>query len=96
MIAAVPPIVVDVGVLLGAWIAFVGAALTPPARWLFRRLVAAPVTEWHRQQTHEVTDEVVTRALEPVWDELRTNGGSSLRDVVNRIEQRCTDATPPT
>jgi PAS domain S-box-containing protein len=62
------------------WVAGVVTALgiisrTRPARWLYRRLVGQPVTEWSTRVVGQVVDDKVSK----------TNGGSSLRDRVEAI-----------
>jgi hypothetical protein len=52
--------------------------LSRPIKWLWKRLVGEPHTEYLKR--------VFDEQLEPIKAELRTNGGSSLRDAVNRIE----------
>ena len=54
---------------------FVGAALGSGILWLARR--------WVRHLTENIVDQIL-----PMISELKTNGGSSLADRVNRIETR--------
>ena len=53
-----------------------------PFKWLWDRLIHQPVREGLR----EVIVAEVSPLLEAVRAELTTNGGSSLRDAVNRLE----------
>jgi hypothetical protein len=84
MFAQVPPIVIDLGVLLGVFTALVAASQTKPCRYVFGRLVADPVTHWLRREVEDV--------VAPIRAELTTNGGSSVKDAVTRIEHRIAQA----
>lgn len=46
MIGQVPSVLVDFGVILGLLSGLVAASKLPPVRWLWRRLVSEPITEW--------------------------------------------------
>ena len=69
-----------------------------PVRWLGRQLVGQPVTEWLARVVAEMTRAVVADELEPIrhrqqeiatrTEQLATNGGSSLLDLVRKIDQR--------
>lgn len=71
------------GALLAVFTLLAFVARAKPVRWVWRRLVAEPVTTWHRAQTLHV--------IEPMAAELRAqfvpNGGASLRDRVDRLEE---------
>jgi hypothetical protein len=66
-------------------------AKLPPTRWLFRHLVADPVTQAFRREVGEVVDE----RLEPVLHELEFNHGTSLKDAVWSIAEHTGAAVPP-
>jgi hypothetical protein len=73
LFAAVGAIVVTLGLLTKA----------KPIRWLFRVTVGEPVTRWHRAQTLYV----VEAAVAPIREQLKPNGGQSLRDRVDIIDR---------
>lgn len=88
MIAQAPPWLLDASIWAGACVAILTFAkvLTgfAPVRWIWKRLVHDPVQEGLRS----VVQEEVQPMLQEALAELRTNGGSSFRDVV---EQNRTD-----
>lgn len=55
-----------------------------PFRWVWNRLIHQPV----RESLREVITAEVSPLLESVRAELTTNGGSSLRDAINRLERQ--------
>lgn len=75
--AAVGAIVVTVGLLTRA----------KPVRWVFRTMIGDPITKWHRNQVSWV----VEPSLAEIRDQLRVNGGKSLRDRVDAIEGKVDD-----
>lgn len=91
MLATVASALRDFGAVCGALVA-VGALLTlltkaKPVRWVGRTLVGDPVTKWHRNQVSWV----VEPSLAEIRDQLRVNGGKSLRDRVDAIEDKVDD-----
>lgn len=65
------------------WLAAIFAALgalsrTKPIRWLFRRLVSEPFTQWFRETGGEIIEEKVGK-------EFTSNGGASLRDAIDTL-----------
>ena len=83
---------------LGAVFAAIGAVVVTfgvltkarPVRWVFRKLVSDPVTEWHRAQTLYVVESAVApiyEQLKPIHEQLQANGGSTLRDRVDVVER---------
>lgn len=91
MLATVASALRDFGAVCGALVA-VGALLTlltkaRPVRWVGRTLVGDPVTRWHRNQVAWV----VEPSLAEIRDQLRVNGGKSLRDRVDAIESKVDD-----
>ena len=90
MVAEVSPLVLDVA----AWCIALTAILTFFAlvsrtrlfRWLFATLVAEPVTHWLRREVEEVVAPIRSD-VEYVRAEVSLNGGRSLKDTVQRIEQ---------
>jgi hypothetical protein len=78
--------ITQMGIFLGALtttllalIALVNkTGLARPAKWLWKRLVGEPHTEYLRR--------VFDEQLEPIKAELQTNGGTSLKDAVIRTE----------
>lgn len=76
---------------IGAICAAVGAVFVlaglltraKPVRWVFRKLVGDPLTAWHRAQTLYV----VEAAIAPIHEQLKPNGGQSLRDRVDIVER---------
>ncbi len=97
--AAIRDVATLIAAVAAAPVALAAASRVPvirrPGQWLWRRLVAEPVTVW----AHRTLDESpLGRRLEAVEHEVRTNDGSSLRDVADRteagmgrIEQRLAD-----
>lgn len=75
--AAIGAVVVTAGVLTRA----------KPVRWVFRKLVGDPVTQWHRAQTLYV----VEAAVFPIHEQLKPNGGQSVRDRVDILERKLDD-----
>lgn len=75
--AAVGAIVVTLGLLTKA----------KPVRWVFRTLVGDPVTRWHRAQTLYV----VEAAVAPIHEQLKPNGGQSVRDRIDLLESKVDD-----
>ena len=78
-----------IGVLAGALVALGAVAKLPlvnrPGRWLWHHIVADPLTAW--------VDGILYQHTRPLYDriavvehEVRTNDGSSLRDVADRSE----------
>jgi hypothetical protein len=55
-----------------------------PFKWVWDRLIHQPV----RESLREVINAEVSPLLESVRAELTTNGGSSLRDAINRLEKQ--------
>ena len=87
MLATVGDTVRDVGAVcaaLGAVFVTVGLLTrAKPVRWVFRKLVGDPLSAWHRAQTLHV----VEGALAPINEQLKQNGGQSLRDRVDIVER---------
>lgn len=81
----------DVGAIcaaFGAVIVAVGLVTrAKPVRWFFRKLVGDPVTAWHRAQTLYV----VEAAVAPIHEQLKPNGGQSVRDRVDILEAKLDD-----
>jgi hypothetical protein len=88
MLAQVPVLIQDVG----AWCLALTAVLTLLAlvsrtrayRWLFTHMVAEPMTHWLRREITETVEPMVA----PIRAELTTNGGSTVKDSLLRIEHR--------
>ena len=82
------PVLFDVGAVFGV----VGTVIVTlgliskarPVRWVFRHLIGDPLTQWHRAQTLYV----VEAAIAPVNEQLKQNGGTSLRDRVDDLTFR--------
>lgn len=85
--AAAPSIVVDIAAWAGALLAVLGvlAALgrVPFVRKTWKRSVTGPYWQAHRDLIVEATEP----QFKAIKAELRTNGGSSLRDAVDRVER---------
>jgi len=58
-----------------------------PVRWFFRTTVGDPVTRWHRAQTLYV----VEAAIAPIHEQLKPNGGQSVRDRIDLLEGKVDD-----
>jgi hypothetical protein len=73
-----------VGAVVGALTVIVRTGwLTRPFRHVWRTSVANPLEEWFHC--------VVSEATKPMLEQFQQNGGSSLRDSVDRIEARLVD-----
>lgn len=58
-----------------------------PVRWLFRRLIAGPLSEaWHRELDQQLTP--LRAEMSRIRAELTANGGSSLKDVATNTARR--------
>lgn len=83
---------------IGAEAAAVGAiivalslvAKSRPCRWVWAKLVAQPLSGWLRAEITHVVEPMVAE----VRAELKPNGGSSLRDRVDRIERIVSGGDP--
>lgn len=84
MLAAAPQVVIDAGAIAGSLTAcgllLAGIWRIPVVRRLWVRNVTEP--------RDERLKEVVRAVVDPIIAELRPNGGSSLRDAVDRQEWR--------
>lgn len=58
----------------------------PPLRW-FRRQIQEELDRHALRRARLATRDALDEALEPIKNQLVTNGGTSLRDAVNRIEE---------
>lgn len=78
-------ILTDLGAGAAAFVAIVAALgfviRSRPTKWLWRRVVAEPITNWQRAQFEHVTEP----ALAEIRQQLRPNGGSSLRDRIDQV-----------
>ena len=78
-----------VAAVAGALVAIAAAAKLPlisrPIRWAWSHLVAPPLAAWMDGVLHGHTQPIHDRIM-TVEHEVRTNDGSSLRDVADRIE----------
>lgn len=73
-----------------------------PVRYMWRRLVAEPLTEWHERTTEAAATRVVAAHVAPLDERLQAveaefypNGGASLRDQVNEIKSIVQRLQPP-
>ena len=86
MLAAVPSLVTDVGAVAATLVAVLtcGGLISriPLVKRLWRRNVTEP--RWEHQK--QIIEEVCAPRFDAIESELRTNGGASLRDAINRIE----------
>jgi hypothetical protein len=69
---------------LTIWLAGVATAIgllskTRPARWMWRRLISDPFTDWFRTTGGEIIEEKVGK-------EFASNGGASLRDAIDGLK----------
>ncbi len=78
-------ILTDVGASAAAFVAIVAALgfviRSRPSKWLWRRVVVEPITNWQRDQFAHVTEP----ALAEIRQQLRPNGGTSLRDRIDLL-----------
>lgn len=82
MLADVPGILVDLGTAAGVLVALATASRTPPVRWLGRRLIGEPMTEWLARTVAEQVAPVDER-LSAIEHEMHPNDGGSMRDQVD-------------
>lgn len=79
----------DAGVTAGIVVAVIAAtaavARLRPVRFVFRRLISDPLTCWVRAQVEHVVEPRFA-VLEERTKELLPNGGSSMKDRVERID----------
>lgn len=84
MLAAAPQVVIDAGAIAGSLTAcgllLAGVWKIPLVRRLWARNVTDPRRERFREDVRAVVD--------PIIAELRPNGGSSMRDAIDRQELR--------
>lgn len=100
MLAAVPQLLLDVGIVVGIVTAVVGAvvavARSRPCRWLWKRNVKGPATHWLRTNVREEVRGEVREAVDPiekrVWGiekQVHPNGGASMPDRIEHLDRRC-------
>lgn len=99
MDAVVSPLLVDIGVVAGIVAALSAAAKVPvigrPIHFVWRQLVAAPLAAWFGRVIVETMRPEVDRlhgriddlrdTLAPMAQEMKPNGGKSMKDQVCRI-----------
>jgi hypothetical protein len=86
----------DAGALAVALAGIVGfvvlVARLRPVRWLWRTLIADPIGDSFDRRTRAIVTDVVTVVVEekvaPIREQFGTNGGSTLRDRINVIDER--------
>jgi hypothetical protein len=54
-----------------------------PMRWFVRTLIGAPLSRWFRAEVAVVVED----ALQPIKQELRWNGGHSIKDQVQYLTE---------
>ena len=91
MFATAGSAIVALGAVCGALAAVIVLlsliAKAKPVKWVFRKLVGDPLTSWHRAQTLYV----VEAAVAPIHEQLKPNGGQSVRDRVDILEGKLDD-----
>lgn len=100
MIASVPQVITDVAAFCGAVLVVITllAAVSRLrwVRWSWRRLVSDPLAGWLRGVVLEGAREWHAEAVEPrlsaIEAQLRTNGGGTLRDAVDRAAREAREA----
>ena len=87
ILAQLPQVVIDVGAGAGALVAVLAAFAAvwkiPAVRNRWTRHVTEPRRAQHREDVAAVLEPMIA----PLRHELQTNGGSSLKDAVRRVEQ---------
>lgn len=86
----------DVGALAVALAGIIGfiilVARLRPVRWLWRTLIADPIGDSFDRRTRAIVTDVVSVVVEekvaPIREQFGTNGGSTLRDRINAIDER--------
>ena len=91
-------------IMAGTLKALSKTGLLKPLKWVFKQLIGSPVSNWHRDSIKEVVTEIVESIKEQqvktasdialIKGEIQTNGGSSLKDAVKRIEARQNEIHP--
>ena len=100
MIAVVPSVVTDVAAFCGAVLVVLTflAAISRLkwVRWTWRHLISDPLAGWLRNVVLEGAREWHQEAVEPrlsaIEAQLRTNGGSTLRDAVDAAAREAREA----
>lgn len=100
MIAALPPALTEAAAFCGAILvvlAFLAAiSRIRWVRWCWRQLVSDPLAGWLRRVVLEGAREWHREAVEPrllaIEAQLMTNGGSTLRDAVDRAAKDASEA----
>jgi len=76
--------------LAGAVVGLAACAKIPvisrPVHWLVRTLVTEPLSKAHHRSLDDWAETGLRPAMARIEHEIRTNDGSSLRDVANRVE----------
>lgn len=67
----------------------------PPVRWLIRRNVADPISEWHEASTLKVLNEHVPGIVEDTLDRRALTNGWGTEAVHRIAEQVGADVPPP-
>lgn len=82
----------DAGTLAVALAGIVGfvvlVARLRPVRWLWRTLISDPIGESFDHRTRTVVAEVVEAKVAPILKEFGNNGGHTLRDRIDVIDER--------
>jgi hypothetical protein len=102
MLAEAPQVIIDAGAIALAITGIITCVVLLSrlriVRWFVRTLVGTPTSRWFRENVKHVIaehyDDVIapkvadlTSGLEYVSSELKTNGGTSIRDVVHRTDK---------
>lgn len=81
----------NVAAVAGMFVALGACAKIPivnrPGKWLITTLITAPVTRLHHRSLDDWAEAGLRPAMNRIEHEMRTNDGSSLRDVADRVER---------
>ena len=92
---SIHPVVLFVGELAALVTALGVLANSPPGRWIWARLFVTPIAD---AVDHRITAQLqpIAERVGKIEDELRPNGGHSMRDRINAVGTAVGAATDPT
>lgn len=90
MLITLRDVALSVAAVAGAIVAIAACAKIPvinrPGKWLITNLITGPVARAHHRSLDDWAETGLRPAIARIEHETRTNDGSSLRDVADRVE----------